>query len=282
MTILSLRDINYRCKKSQVQVLRGLDLDLAEGEVLGLVGRSSSGKSTLLKVMRGFIPHYIQGDFSGEVAFRGKNLTDHDLGGLTRQIGYVFENSFIYETSGLDTVYDELEFPLDNLGLKENMKIVRVDQVLKRLGIYDLRYKNPKDLSPGERQLVSLASVVAMDPDLLILDDPTSALDGRRSRLVLDLIQDLKDQGKTIVLASRSLEIMGGLADRIAVLDEGRLVLEGPSREILMDASISQYGVYPPAHINLYKSLVAEGVDLGRLPLSLDQLEQDLKIKVKR
>lgn len=277
MSIIRMENVKYQYKRSDKEVLKSINLSVEEGETIAIVGRSGSGKSTLLKCMRGFIPYYISGKFSGQVYFRDKKLSDYDLGGLTRSIGYVFENSFIYETSGLDTVYDELEFPLENLGLKKNMMIVRVEKILKYLEIYDLRYRNPKDLSPGERQILSLAAVVAMDADVIILDEPTSTLNKNRARLVIKLLKDLKKLGKTIIVATKSLDHIGEVADKVLVLDNGIIALDGDSEDIFMNNSIGQYGIFPPEYINIYKKLLAEGIPIERIPMSTMDLELQLK-----
>ena len=277
MSIIRMEDINFKYKKSDTRALKDLNLSIGYGELVGIVGRSNSGKSTLLKAMRGFIPHYLPGEFEGNVYYNEKNILEYEIHNLTRYIGYVFENSFVYETGSLDTVYDELEFSLENLGMKKNMMIAKIEEVLRYLDLYHLRYKNPKDLSPGERQLLSLASVVAMDRNLIILDEPISALNIKKTRLVMDLLKKLKSKNKTIILASKTLDNLVEVADRIILLDEGRIVLEATSEEMMLDSSIVQYGVFTPEFFDVYKKLLAEGIPIKKIPKSIGELEKELK-----
>jgi len=211
---------------------------VARGEKVALLGANGCGKSTLLKVLDGLIV-----PDAGTVAAFGQSLTEDALEdeqfncGFRSRVGFIFQNSDAQVFS--PTVRDEIAFGPLNLGLPADEAAARVDDTLAMLGIVELADRAPYQLSGGEKKRVAIASVLAMNPEVLLFDEPTAALDPRTQQWLIELIVELGAVGKTIVLATHDLETVDVLADRCLVFGEDhRLVGEGTPIDILHDRDL--------------------------------------------
>ncbi len=218
----------------RVPALRGLSLEIAAGESVALVGANGSGKSTLLRLFDGLC-------FAsqGQVTFGGDALTEDRLQsddfalGFRRRVALVFQNPDVQLFN--PTVFDEVAFGPIQLRLPKQAIVQRVEQALQLMRIDHLRDRPPYRLSGGEKKRVALASVIVLDPEVILLDEPTSALDPRSQSQLIDLLQNWKGSAKTIITATHQLEILDELADRLVVLEEGRVAASGATRDILGD-----------------------------------------------
>jgi len=215
-----------------IPALRGLSLEIAQGERIALLGANGSGKSTLLRILDAlYFPS------QGSVSFGGQPLTaerltdDHYALPFRRRVALVFQNPDVQLFN--PTVFDEVAFaPLQLQWSKEKVR-AKVEEILALMGISNLRERPPYRLSGGEKKRVALASVLVLDPDVLLLDEPTTTLDPRSQSQVIDLIQEWKGSSKTVIAATHQLEIVEDIADRILVLEEGKLGSVGTPPEIL-------------------------------------------------
>ena len=218
----------------RVGALRGLSLDIAAGESLALVGANGSGKSTLLRLLDGLC-------FAsrGTVSFCGTVLTQDRLQSdqfalpFRRRVALVFQNPDVQLFN--PTVFDEVAFGPAQLGWPHSEILERVNRALQVMAIEHLRDRPPYRLSGGEKKRVALASVIVLDPDVVLLDEPTAALDPRSQSQLIDLLQRWKGAAKTIVTATHQLDVVEDLADRVCVLDQGMIAAAGPTREVLSD-----------------------------------------------
>jgi energy-coupling factor transport system ATP-binding protein len=233
MAFLELKNINYKYPTSEDWVVRNIDMKIEKGEFWAIVGKNGSGKTTLCNIMRGFAPSFFKGTFEGEVIVDNKDLNDYSEGEKATKIGFVFQNPFVQISGVKETVYDEIAFGLENLGLEEQYIRNKVEETLKLIDIDYLRNKNPFELSGGQRQRVALASIIAMDPDILVIDEPTSQLDPDGTEKVFEIIETMKNKGKTIILVEHKIELIAEYADNIIVLDEGEIILRGETKDIL-------------------------------------------------
>ncbi|MGA2371086.1 MAG: energy-coupling factor ABC transporter ATP-binding protein [Candidatus Korobacteraceae bacterium] len=215
-----------------VPALRGLSLDIARGERVALVGANGSGKSTLLRLLDALC-------FAsrGSVSFAGEPLTANHLAddqfsfAFRRRVALVFQNPDVQLFN--PTVFDEVAFaPLQLQWPKENV-LAKVTETLELMGIAHLRERPPYRLSGGEKKRVALASVIVIDPEVLLLDEPTATLDPRSQSQVIDLIQEWKGSSKTVITATHQLEIVEDIADRVVVLESGQVATSGTPAEIL-------------------------------------------------
>ena len=235
--LFQVRDLSYRYQ-NHYPALDRIDLTIHAGESVALLGANGCGKSTLLKILDGLIfPD------SGVVSAFGVPLSEKRLeeDGFRRtfrsRIGFIFQNSDVQLFC--PTVADELAFGPLQLNLPESEVRRRVDDLLESLDIGDLRDRSPWQLSGGQKKRVAIASVLAMNPEVLLLDEPDSGLDPRTQRWLVDLIAALRSSGKTIVIATHDLQVVDDIASRVVVLsEEHRIIAEGTPGAVLSDVDL--------------------------------------------
>ncbi len=236
-TIIKLKNVSYQYYDI-VPALSDVSLDVRKGEMHSIIGSNGSGKSTLLQIMNGLI--YPQ---QGTMEFRGEPVTEKRLHDARYQksfrssVGYVFQNSEVQLFC--PTVFDEILFGPIQLGLEKNEAAARAEAVLDLLNITTLRERPTHMLSGGEKKRVAIGSVLSMNPDVLLLDEPASGLDPKTESFLTDLIFSLSESGKTIVIATHDLELVDHLQPRVAVLsEEHRIERTGTVHEILQNEEL--------------------------------------------
>ena len=254
--MIELRNVTYSYPETSHPVLQDLSLTIEEGEFLLVIGPSGSGKSTLLRCLNGLVPHFYGGQFAGEVRVCGQDPVTAEPRGMSRYVGFVFqdpETQFV-----VDVVEDELVFAMENHDVPQATMRKRVEEVLDQLNIAHLRRRRVSTLSGGEKQRVAIAAVLTLQPQVLILDEPTSQLDPQAAEEVLDALVRLNhDLGLTIILSEHRLERVAQYADRILYMPgDGQPPILGNPRQVL-------------AQVNLAPPLVTLGKTLGWHPLPL-------------
>ncbi|MBZ5618538.1 MAG: energy-coupling factor ABC transporter ATP-binding protein [Acidobacteriia bacterium] len=227
--------LTYRYQRQTA--LSNLSLAITEGTRIALLGANGSGKSTLLRILDGlYFPE------SGQVRFRGEELTEHSFGhdgfayDFRRQVGLVFQNPDVQLFN--PTVFDEVAFgPLQLRWPKSEVRD-RVGEILERLRIAHLKDRIPHRLSGGEKKRVALASVLVLDPAVLLLDEPTAALDPRSQSQLIDLLVEWGGGAKSVITATHDLRDLEDIADRCYVLDAGQLVADRTPGEVLRDSDL--------------------------------------------
>jgi cobalt/nickel transport system ATP-binding protein len=222
-----------------VAALRGLSLKVREGERIALLGANGSGKSTLLRMMDGLLFAS-----AGTMKFRGLELNEAALSddkfalGFHRQVGLVFQNPDVQLFN--PTVFDEVAFGPLQMGWGHDEVLERVNKALEWIGASHLRNRAPYRLSGGEKKRVAIASVVVLEPDVLLLDEPTAALDPRSQSQVIELLGSWNDGRKTIITATHQLEVLGEICERAVVLESGEIVADAAPQDILHDTALLQ------------------------------------------
>ncbi len=213
-------------------VFDGLDLAVGQGEWLAVMGASDSGKTTLCLLLAGLAPHLTGGELTGQITVIGRDTAEHPPPALSDVVGLLFQESEAQLFS--PTVEAEVAWGLENLGLPVPEIRARLDEVLSLLRLEHLRRRAPGDLSGGEKKRLALASVLAMRPSLLILDEPMGGLDPVGQAEVLEALSSLRrDRSTTIVMTESDPEAVAAFADRMIVLGQGRIAMEGAPRELL-------------------------------------------------
>jgi energy-coupling factor transport system ATP-binding protein len=264
--VLRIEDVHYWHAGSTNAALSGASLSLAAGEVLGVVGANDSGKSTLSLVAAGLAPQSIGGRLEGRVLVSGSvttSLRPHELAG---RVGILFQNPQTQLSGTASTVWEEIAFGPRNLGLTVDAVVERVTESLDVLQLHDLAARDPQRLSGGQGQLLALASVLALRPAILVLDEPTSQLDPVGTRLVGEAIERLAQAGAAVLLVEHKTDLVLAVADRTALLESGRVTSVGPSSDVLGAPTVADSGVEPPSRIRLARALEAAGVDATVLP----------------
>lgn len=222
--IIEIKNVSFCYKGSTEGLLNNVSLSFEKGETVLLCGASGCGKTTLIRLMNGLIPHYYQGDFKGEVIVSGKNTRDIELYDLAGIVGTVFQNPrsqfFSVDTDG------EIVFGPENIGLDPKEIARRSDYVVQEMNIKKLLGKSLFDLSGGEKQKIACASVSALLPEVILLDEPSSNLDWDAIDDLKEAITKWKEQGKTIIISEHRLWYLKELVDRVIYLDNGNIVKE--------------------------------------------------------
>lgn len=229
-----------------VAALRGIDLAVAQGEFLALMGRIGAGKTTLCLALNGLVPHTTGGTIRGDVIVLGLNTKRHAVADLAAQVGVVFQNP--EEQLFHMRVEDEVAFGPENLGLPRMEIAERVTWALRAVGLEAFQQRSPIRLSGGEKQRLALAAVLAMRPQVLVLDEPTASLDPRGASDLIALLRELREtMDLTVVMATQDSEWVAEQADRMAVLHEGRIARLGSPDELLCQvADMRALGVRVP------------------------------------
>lgn len=242
--MIRIENLTYTYPGQETPALRALDLRIPEGQLCGVVGANGSGKSTLCYALSGFVPHFFRGDISGAIQVAEKDVVQTSLGELAGEVGLVFQNPFNQISGARFTVREELAFGLENLGLARSEIETRVSGVLGDLGLGELADRSPFELSGGQQQRVAIASILVMQPKVLVLDEPTSQLDPHATEAVFKIVDQISRRGRTtVVLVEHKLEWMAEFADRVVVLDQGRVVMDGKPRQVLSSERVERLGV---------------------------------------
>jgi energy-coupling factor transporter ATP-binding protein EcfA2 len=268
--LIKIRNLTFYYADATKPALRDINLDIKGGEFLLITGPSGSGKTSLCRCFNGLIPHFHGGRISGQVEVDGITVAEHPTKGLATKIGMVFqdpENQLV----AID-VEREIAFGLENLAFPRDVIAKRLEESLDTLGISNLRYRQVHELSGGEKQKVAIASVLALHPDILVLDEPTSELDPHSAEEVLSIVQRLNDElGLTVVLLEHRLDRVVHLIDRMIVMDGGYILADGNPREILDDVAILETGVGAPPIVRLVQRLKQNGASIDRVPLTVKE-----------
>ena len=235
MDSIKIKNLTYRYPTAEEDILRNVSLSVKKGDLCALVGKNGSGKTTLCNAIRGFVPKFYKGDISGEVLVNGKDVQKEEIGSTALEVGFAFQNPFTQISGIADTVYEELAYGLENMGVDPAEIDDRVNRIMKLTKIEDFRDRNPYQLSGGQQQRVALAAVLVMNQDTFVIDEPTSQLDPQSTDDVFEMIKLMKSMGKTIVLVEHKMEQIAEYADQVVVMDQGQVVMEGTPKEVFSD-----------------------------------------------
>ena len=276
LKLIEVEDLSFRYSGSDSYALRNVNLSISEGEFVVLAGKSGCGKTTLLRCLNGLIPHFYEGDFSGTVKIDGMETSKNPPHILAQTAGMVFQNPD-NQLFAL-TVEADIAFPLENLGLPRDVIRERVEWALRLLNISDLRDRSPFELSGGQKQKVAIASVIAMKPKILLLDEPTSSLDPLSAKNLIDSIVELnKKERLTIIISEHRLELLLPHADRLIIMDEGEIIYNGDPRKIL-EKDLLIYGVSMPkvSEVARYINAINHSI-FKEIPLTVEEFVQALR-----
>jgi energy-coupling factor transporter ATP-binding protein EcfA2 len=267
-SLVQIKDLSFQYIGSGTTVLDRINLNINRNEIVLIAGHSGSGKSTLLRAINGLIPHQHTGVYNGEVVVDGLVVSKTSMSDLAKRVGYVFQNPenqiFMF------SVERDIAFGLENLRLPQGKIRERVNWAMDLLDISPLATRAPHELSDGQKQRVALAGVIAMEPKLLILDEPTSLLDPFTAKTLVQLVKTIHDKLKIgVILVEHRLDLVVQIATRMLVMESGRIMLDGTPREVLSNTQVNRYGVNEPIAVRLAKQLGIEGQALPLDPLGL-------------
>jgi energy-coupling factor transporter ATP-binding protein EcfA2 len=277
MAIIETNNLTYTYQGGTLPSISDVTISIKKGEFTLVTGPSGCGKTTLCRCFNGLIPHFYQGEMKGEITVAGLKVNDHPTYELARHVGLVFQNpeNQLFALS----VEKDVAFGLENLGVSREEMRKNVDWSLQLTGTYDLRERAPHELSGGQQQRVAIASVLAMKPEVIVLDEPTSFLDPLAARRIFEVIHDLnRNLGITVVLVEHRLDLTARYANHIIVMDRGKILLDGDPHQVLGSEETRLIGVGIPKATRLYEILIKDGAKLpDNVPLSSDEMANLLK-----
>ncbi len=271
MAVIDVKNLTYTYPNAAKPALRDVSLEIERGEFVVLTGPSGCGKTTLCRCFNGLIPHFYQGEVAGELHVAGLNVAEHPIHDLASRVGLVFQNpeNQLFALS----VEKDVAFGLENLGVPREEMLQQVNWALETAGILDLRERVPHELSGGQQQRVAIASIVAMRPEVMVLDEPTSFLDPLGAKKIFEVIEELnRSLRMTVVLVEHRLDLAAKYANHVIVMDKGKLVLDGDPRSVLGSQEARLLGVGTPKATRLYQLLQEEGgLKTSSVPLTPEE-----------
>jgi energy-coupling factor transporter ATPase len=281
LPIIEVENLTYTYPGAAQPAIKKVSLAIEKGEFVILTGPSGCGKTTLCRCFNGLIPHFYSGKLEGKLKVAQLNVVEHPIYKVARHVGLVFQNpeNQLFALS----VEKDVAFGLENLGLPRDEIRRRVDWALEMTGIEKLRERAPHELSGGQQQRVAIACVLAMQPEVMVLDEPTSFLDPLGAQKIFEVISKLnKELGITVVLVEHRLDLASKYANHVIVMNQGTVVLDGEPHEVFASESARLIGVGIPKATRLWQMLKQNGISLNGIPVNSEEAVQLLRSVLKR
>lgn len=273
--IIEMKDVSFSYGASSQAALDHVSLSVREGEFVGVIGPAGSGRSTLAAVLSGAIPHHFHGQLYGVTYVQGRDTCEATLTDISSVVGSVLQD--IDAQMVASVVEDEMLFGMENFGVPHDQIEQRLVQTLETVGIADLRHREIATLSGGQKQKVAIAAILAMGPRVLVLDEPTAALDPAATQLVYDTLRRInRERGVTVVVMEQKVAMLSEYCDRVMVMDAGKIVFSGAPHEVFAHGEeLRRIGCDSPRVTRIYNRLVADGVVPAGSPcLNVSEAEQ--------
>ncbi len=258
--MIDIQELTFKYTDSKKNALEKITLKIEKGDFVGLIGESGAGKTTLCNCINGLIPHHYTGDFYGSVKIEGQDTFEVEPGKLALKVGSVFQDIESQLVSYF--VEDEILFGLENFGVPADQIESRITYALDALEISELRHREVSALSGGQKQKVIIAAILAIQPDILVLDEPTGELDPASSVQIFQLLKKLnEEQGITIIVAEQKIMLLCEYVKKLIVLEKGTCVHYGEIRSTLThQKEMEEAGINCPRVLTLTGKMVDEGL----------------------
>lgn len=267
---VEIEDLTWTYLGEDEPALSEVTMSVETGGVLGIVGPNEHGKTTLLKAVSGMIPRSTDGIKEGRVALHGKPVEEYGERELASTVGFVFSDPELQFT--MMNVMDEIVFGLENLRLDIDEIEERLHWAAEKVGIEDLLDKSPLELSGGQKQRVALASVIAMKPEVFVFDEPTNMLDPHGKAQVFEIIEELIEEDKTVIIAEHDLEDLAPLADELVYLHEGEITRRASPHAFFAELTEAELGGLFPPEVTVFARGATDAVGgVDELPLTIDE-----------
>lgn len=283
MATVNLQNVTYKYPLTDNPVLKNVNLQVESGEFIAIIGPNGAGKSTLCYLLAGFVPHFYKGKLTGTVEVAGVETQNSSLSEWVLNVGLAFQNPFNQISGARYTVFEEVAFGLENIGVPREEMQERVEHALKLTGISDLAERSPYSLSGGQQQRVALTSILVMEPKVLVLDEPTSQLDPIGTRDVFGVIRTMAERGMTVILAEHKMEWIAQYTDRVVALHEGKIMLDGTPSEVLASDLLDGKGFGISRYTSVARKAKQQGLWLKNdLPITLVEAVQGFSFDKKQ
>jgi len=277
--IVEVHDLSYTYPAAETPALVNINLTIQRGELVVLTGPSGCGKTTLCRCFNGLIPNFYGGELQGGLTVHGLSVKEHSTSELAQHVGFVFQNP----ENQLFALSEEkdIAFGLENLAIPREEIRRRVDWAMDVVGIRDLKDSAPFELSGGQQQRVAIACVLAMRPDLIVLDEPTSFLDPVAAKNLFEVVSKLnRDLGLTTILVEHRLDLLSTYATRVIVMDGGAIVADGAPRDVLASKDVEALGIGLPKVTRLFRMFSEQGLVLGQPVISIEEFVREIRSRV--
>ncbi len=270
MALIELQEATFTYRGAKAPSLNNISLSIEPGEFIGIIGPTGAGKTTLCWAISGVIPQIIRGKLTGSVTVKGLPANKTPVAEISQIIGLVQQDA---EAQLLMTdIEKEIVFPLENLKLPPAEIDRRLNMVLDLVNLRNERFRHPYYLSGGQKQRVAVAAALAMEPEVLILDEATSELDPIGAEEIHNLAGSLKQKGKTILMVEHNIDELAKVADRIVVMDHAEILMDAPVREVLSNVEFLQnLGIDPPQVTQTAYALQKLGVSIDPMPITFEE-----------
>ena len=276
--IIKFNDFSFKYSSSDTNILENINLSIKSNEITVLAGPTGCGKSTLLRSIVGLIPNMYDGEYSGEVIVDGIKIKDAEIKEIAKRVGFVFQNPenqiFMF------SVERDIAFGLENLGIEQEIIKERIKKMMETLSITHLAEKAPHELSDGQKQRTALAGVLAMEPKILILDEPTSLLDPKTASEFMELMNKLcKEKGISIIIVEHRLDLVLKYADRLIILSNGKIVSNDKPENVFnyKKLIIPELGI--PFSTKIYRELAKAHVEFSKPVTCADDMINEVRKK---
>ena len=258
--MIKIQELTFKYTGGKHNALENITLEIEKGGFVGIIGESGAGKTTLCNCINGLIPHHFTGDFYGSVKVDGEDTFDIDAGKLALKVGSVFQDIESQLTGYF--VEDEILFGLENFGIPADQIEKRICSALETLGISELRHREISTLSGGQKQKVVFAAILALEPQILVLDEPTGELDPASSVQIFALLKKLNEEkGITIIIAEQKIMLLCEFVKKLIVLEKGTCVHYGEIRSTLThQREMEEAGINCPRVLTLTGKMMDEGL----------------------
>jgi energy-coupling factor transporter ATPase len=277
LALIEAKNLTYTYPGATKQSIQDVSITIEKGDFVILTGPSGCGKTTLCRCFNGLIPHFYSGKLEGNLNVANLKVADSKIHELAKHVGFVFQNpeNQLFALS----VEKDVAFGLENFGMPRDEMRKRVNWALQTADIENLRERAPHELSGGQQQRVAIASVLAMQPEVMVLDEPTSFLDPLGALKIFQVINELnKKLGITVVLVEHRLDLASKYANHVIVMDEGKVVLDGDPRSVFNSEEARLIGVGIPKATRLYQILKDDnGIRLSKAPVNSEEAAQLLR-----
>jgi len=270
MSLIEFRNFSFRYKKNKDYQLNSLNLKIEENKFLLLCGETGSGKTTFIRCLNGLIPQFYPGYYKGNVLINGKDSVKTPIADLSTEVGIVFQNPENQLISM--NVEHEIAFGLENLGIPKEEMERRMNEVIQLTEIEHILEKAPFELSGGEQQRVAIASILALKPKVLVLDEPTALLDPRMAKKIIELLKKIqRDRKITIIISEHRMDLVVPNADEIILIDDGYIIENGAREDVINSDNFQKLKINKPVIYSVFTYLKDRNLFKNKIPSSINE-----------
>ncbi len=277
-TIIEFNNFKWHYSNNRKFRLDIQELKIRKGSFVGIIGPTGAGKTTFCYSIMGVVPHLQNGKMEGSVRIEEIETKNSSLNVLSQKVGLVVQNPLSQMSGAGLNVEEEIAFGLENHGYSRQEMIKKVKKIIELIGLKEYARRSPFELSGGQQQKVAIASILVLEPEILVLDEPTGYLDPLSTDMIFTLVKELKKQGKTIIFVSHKFEYLNELCDEIILINKGKIIKKGAPTEIFSDISLlSKNNLGAMDVTNLFARLKKAGKWKKRFAVSVEESEKELR-----